>query len=94
MVISITASTTTCLIGKQLPEQVLSKTIEACDRALDLDSAMKKVHDVVESRMNYIAPTVSTVGSAVAAKLMGTAGGLSAMANMPSCNVTIVTDAH
>jgi U4/U6 small nuclear ribonucleoprotein PRP31 len=66
MVISITASTTTCLIGKQLPEQVLSKTIEACDRALDLDSAKKKVLDVVESRMNYFAPTVSTVGSAVA----------------------------
>jgi U4/U6 small nuclear ribonucleoprotein PRP31 len=73
---------------------VLSKTIEACDRALDLDSVKKKVLDVVESRMNYFAPTVSTVGSAVADKLMGTAGGLSALANMPSCNVTIVTDAH
>lgn len=36
MVVSITASTTT---GKPLPEEVLSKTIEACDRALALGSA-------------------------------------------------------
>ncbi|MCI02628.1 U4/U6 small nuclear ribonucleoprotein Prp31-like, partial [Trifolium medium] len=35
--------------------------------------------------MNYIAPTVSAaVRSVVAAKLMGTAGGLSALANMPA----------
>lgn len=36
MVVSITASTTT---GKPLPEEVLSKTIEACDRALAFGSA-------------------------------------------------------
>ncbi|KAJ6320157.1 hypothetical protein OIU78_015530 [Salix suchowensis] len=39
MVISVTASTTS---GKPLPEEVLQKTIEACDRALALDSAKKK----------------------------------------------------
>ncbi|PNX76911.1 U4/U6 small nuclear ribonucleoprotein Prp31-like, partial [Trifolium pratense] len=88
MVVSVTASTTS---GKPLPEEVLSKTIEACDRALDLDSAKKKVLDFVESRMGYIAPNVSTiVGSAVAAKLMGTAGGLSALAKMPACNVQLL----
>ncbi|XP_058736734.1 U4/U6 small nuclear ribonucleoprotein Prp31 homolog [Vicia villosa] len=88
MVVSVTASTTT---GKPLPEEVLSKTIEACDRALALDSAKKKVLDFVESRMGYIAPNVSTiVGSAVAAKLMGTAGGLSALAKMPACNVQLL----
>ncbi|KAK7301730.1 hypothetical protein RJT34_12602 [Clitoria ternatea] len=88
MVVSVTASTTT---GKPLPEDVLSKTIEACDRALALDSAKKKVLDFVESRMGYIAPNLSAiVGSAVAAKLMGTAGGLASLAKMPACNVQLL----
>uniref|UniRef100_A0A2P2KA19 Nop domain-containing protein n=2 Tax=Rhizophora mucronata TaxID=61149 RepID=A0A2P2KA19_RHIMU len=85
MVVSVTASTTS---GKPLPDEVLQKTIDACDRALALDSAKKKVFDFVESRMGYIAPNLSAiVGSAVAAKLMGTAGGLAALAKMPACNV-------
>ncbi|KAL8161583.1 hypothetical protein V2J09_013072 [Rumex salicifolius] len=88
MVISVTASTTS---GKPLPEEVLEKTIEACDRALTLDSAKKKVLDFVESRMVYIAPNLSAiVGSAVAAKLMGTAGGLFSLAKMPACNVQLL----
>ncbi|CAA3006951.1 U4 U6 small nuclear ribonucleo Prp31 homolog [Olea europaea subsp. europaea] len=88
MVISVTASTTS---GKPLPEDVLQKTLDACDRALALDSAKKKVLDFVESRMGYIAPNLSAiVGSAVAAKLMGTAGGLVALAKMPACNVQLL----
>ncbi|KAL0334187.1 UNVERIFIED_CONTAM: U4/U6 small nuclear ribonucleoprotein Prp31 [Sesamum angustifolium] len=86
--LEVTASTTS---GKPLPEDVLQKTIDACDRALALDSAKKKVLDFVESRMGYIAPNLSAiVGSAVAAKLMGTAGGLSALAKMPACNVQLL----
>ncbi|XP_062159457.1 U4/U6 small nuclear ribonucleoprotein Prp31 homolog [Alnus glutinosa] len=88
MVVSVTASTTS---GKPLPEEILNKTIDACDRALALDAAKKKVLDFVESRMGYIAPNLSTiVGSAVAAKLMGTAGGLAALAKMPACNVQLL----
>ncbi|CAI0386051.1 unnamed protein product [Linum tenue] len=88
MVVSVTASTTS---GKPLPEDVLQKTIDACDRALTLDSSKKKVLDFVESRMGYIAPNLSAiVGSAVAAKLMGTAGGLSSLAKMPACNVQLL----
>ncbi|CAA6670634.1 unnamed protein product [Spirodela intermedia] len=88
MVVSVTASTTS---GKPLPEENLKKTIEACDRALTLDLDKKKVLDFVESRMGYIAPNLSAiVGSAVAAKLMGTAGGLSALAKMPACNVQLL----
>lgn len=88
MVVSVTASTTS---GKPLPEDVLQKTIEACDRAIELDSARKNVLDFVESRMVYIAPNLSAiVGSAVAAKLMGTAGGLTALAKMPACNVQLL----
>ncbi|KAH9611046.1 hypothetical protein KSS87_006922 [Heliosperma pusillum] len=46
MVVSVTASTTS---GKPLPEDVLQKTMEACDRALDLDSARKKIFDVIDA---------------------------------------------
>lgn len=88
MVVSVTASTTT---GKPLPEEILQKTIDACDRALALDSAKKMVLNFVESRMGYIAPNLSAVvGSAVAAKLMGTAGGLVSLAKMPACNVQLL----
>ncbi|KAG9154244.1 hypothetical protein Leryth_000700, partial [Lithospermum erythrorhizon] len=88
MVISITATTTA---GKPLPEDVLEKTVEACDRALVLDATKKKVVDFLESRMSYIAPNLSAiVGSVVAAKLVGIAGGLSSLANIPSCNVQLL----
>ncbi|MCD7469256.1 U4/U6 small nuclear ribonucleoprotein Prp31 [Datura stramonium] len=85
MVVSVTASTTS---GKPLPEHALQRTLEACDRTLDLDSAKKKVLDFVESRMKYIAPNLSAiVGSTVAAKLMCSAGGLSSMACMHADSV-------
>ncbi|MCI67454.1 U4/U6 small nuclear ribonucleoprotein Prp31-like isoform, partial [Trifolium medium] len=61
MVVSITASSSTTKTCKPLPEQVLNKTIEACDRALALDSAKKKVLDFVETRMDYIAPNLSAI---------------------------------
>ncbi|PWA90368.1 Nop domain-containing protein [Artemisia annua] len=37
-----------------LPEDVLEKTIEACDRAILLDASKKKVLTYVEYRMRYI----------------------------------------
>ncbi|CAN7098516.1 unnamed protein product [Brassica rapa subsp. narinosa] len=77
--------------GKPLPEDVLQKTLEACDRAFELDSALKKILAFVETKMGCIAPNLSAVvGSAVAAKLMATAGGLSGLAKMPSCNVQVL----
>ena len=40
---------------------------------------------------DYIAPNLSAIaGSAVAAKLMGTAGGLFSLAKMPACNVQLL----
>ncbi|XP_010510964.1 PREDICTED: U4/U6 small nuclear ribonucleoprotein Prp31 isoform X3 [Camelina sativa] len=88
MGISVTSLTTK---GSPLPEDVLQKVLGACDRALDLDSARKKVLDFVESKMGSIAPNLSAiVGSAVAAKLVGTAGGVSALAKMPACNVQVL----
>ncbi|KAK1567079.1 hypothetical protein Q3G72_007799 [Acer saccharum] len=77
--------------NRPLPENVLEETIDACDRDFALDSAKKKVLDFLEGRMGYIAPNLSAVvGSAVAAKLIGTAGGISELANMPACNVQLL----
>lgn len=83
MVVSITASTTG---GKPLPEDILQKTIDACDLALSLDSSRRKVLEFVESRMLSFAPNLSAiVGTSVASKLIGSAGGLSALARLPDC---------
>ncbi|XP_019184716.1 PREDICTED: U4/U6 small nuclear ribonucleoprotein Prp31 homolog [Ipomoea nil] len=88
MIVSVTASTTN---GNPLPEDVLQKTIEASCDAFALDSAKKKLLDFVKSQMGYIAPNLSAmVGSGVAAKLMGIAGGLSSLAKMPACNVQLL----
>ncbi|KAK1352963.1 Pre-mRNA processing ribonucleoprotein binding region-containing protein [Heracleum sosnowskyi] len=88
MVVSVTASTTS---GKPLPAEDLHKTVEACDRVIALDSEKKRVLDFVESRMAYIAPNLSAiVGSAVAAKMMGAAGGLSELVKMPACDVQVL----
>lgn len=47
----------------------------------------------VESRMHKIAPNLSAVvGTEVAAKLMGVAGGLLALSKIPACNVQVSHD--
>lgn len=44
----------------------------------------------VSSRMNVLAPNLSAiVGTTTAAKLLGVAGGLSALAKIPACNVHV-----
>jgi hypothetical protein len=45
---------------------------------------------IVESRMHQIAPNLSAaIGSEVAARLMGVAGGLMSLSKMPACNVQV-----
>ncbi|CAN6280102.1 unnamed protein product [Urochloa humidicola] len=88
MWITMAESTTS---GEPLSEENLVKTIEACNRALNLDATKNKILDFLKSRMGYIAPNLAAVvGSAVASKLMGTAGGLGALAKMPACNVLLL----
>ncbi len=44
----------------------------------------------VESRMSSIAPNLSLiVGSEIAARLMGLAGGLHPLSRMPACNIQV-----
>ncbi|XP_010489691.1 PREDICTED: U4/U6 small nuclear ribonucleoprotein Prp31-like [Camelina sativa] len=72
-----------------MSENAQEKTIEACDRVLDLNSSKKKVVKFVDMKARSIAPNLSVlVGGKVATKLMVSAGGLSELAEMPpTCNV-------
>ncbi|OMP09526.1 hypothetical protein COLO4_05390 [Corchorus olitorius] len=64
--------------GKPLPEDALKETMDACDRALALDSAKKRVLNFVETRMGCVAPNLSAiVGNPVAAKKKRLAAGFS-----------------
>ena len=55
----------------------------ACDRALALDSAMKKLFDFVESKADNITPNLSAlIGPAIARKIVRAAGGLSELSVM------------
>lgn len=45
----------------------------------------------MESRLTFIAPNLSAIiGTTTAAKLMGQAGGLTALSKMPACNVQVL----
>ena len=51
--------------------------------ALTLNDYKKSIFDYVESRMAYIAPNISSIiGASTAAKLMGAAGGLTALSKV------------
>jgi len=83
-----TAATTTR--GQPLPERELAIILKACEMALDLDSAKRKILDYVQSRITLFAPNVSTfIGIQTAAQLIGATGGLkrlscTAAGNLPS----------
>lgn len=88
MVVSVTASTTQ---GIKLSSEELGRIFEACDMAVELNGYKLHIYEYVESRMAMIAPNVSAiVGAAVAAQLMGAAGGLTRLAKMPACNLLVL----
>lgn len=88
VVISMTASTTP---GRPLPEDEWVRVQEACNMALDLEAKRHKILQYVESRMTLLAPNLSSlVGTTVATKLVGVAGGLAALAKIPSCNLHLL----
>ncbi|CAL4178872.1 unnamed protein product [Meganyctiphanes norvegica] len=88
MVVSVTASTTQ---GESLSIEELESIDEAYKLAEEINTFKMKIFEYVQSRMNYIAPNLSAlVGASCAAKLMGSAGGLTNLAKLPSCNVMLV----
>lgn len=88
MVVTVTATTTA---GKALSDELLAKVQAGCDMALQLDGDKQQIIKFVESRMHQIAPNLSAaIGSEVAARLMGVAGGLMSLSKMPACNVQVL----
>ncbi|GIL61071.1 hypothetical protein Vafri_15470 [Volvox africanus] len=89
MVVTVTATSTS---GKPLDEEALSRVLAGCEMAVKLDEDKRTVLQFVESKMNEVAPNLSAVvGTEIAAKLMGVAGGLLALSRMPSCNIQPVS---
>lgn len=88
MVVSVTASTTQ---GSPLEPDVLKRATDACVMAIELFEMRATILAYVESRMSLISPNVSVlIGASTAAKLMGHAGGLTALSKMPSCNILVL----
>lgn len=87
MVVSVTASTTA---GQPLSDDNLQKLLHACDVALQLDKDKADILKLVQMKMHNIAPNLSAaVGTEIAARLMGIAGGLTNLSKMPACNVQV-----
>ncbi|KAI8618914.1 hypothetical protein BC830DRAFT_1060949 [Chytriomyces sp. MP71] len=77
--------------GKPLPEDTLAAVMEACDTALALEQTKITLLEYVESRMTFLAPNLTAIlGSTTAAKLMGAAGGLTALSKIPASNMVVV----
>eukprot|EP01094_Clydonella_sp_ATCC50884_P028189 TRINITY_DN8378_c0_g1_i1.p1 TRINITY_DN8378_c0_g1~~TRINITY_DN8378_c0_g1_i1.p1 ORF type:complete len:516 (+),score=182.80 TRINITY_DN8378_c0_g1_i1:93-1640(+) len=92
MVVKLTASTTA---GVPLTSEQLARVMTACACAVELDNAREKNLSYVASRMEFLAPNLSAiVGTSVAAKLIGAAGGLMALARMPASNVQMLGSSH
>ncbi|KAI8066809.1 hypothetical protein BC940DRAFT_239600, partial [Gongronella butleri] len=88
MVVTVTATTTS---GRPLSDEDLARTLEACDMAIQLDDARKKIINYVASRMTIIAPNLTkVVGSKTAAQLLSAVGGLKEFVKIPSCNVMVI----
>ena len=74
-----------------LSQQDLIQVNEACDLLSEMDNTKSLLIQFVASRMGLIAPNLTALlGSKVAAKLIGLAGGLSELCAIPACNVLVM----
>ena len=81
-----TAATTTR--GQPLDEKELAIVIKACDMALDLDGAKRKIFDFVQSRVSLFAPNLCAfIGTRTTSQLIGATGGLANLRSTPSSNL-------
>ena len=88
MVVTVTATTT---IGTPLPEKTLAGVVESCEQVLQLSENKQTMLTYVESQMSVVAPNLSNlVGTTIAAKLIGAAGGLHKLAALPSTVLQIL----
>ncbi|ORX33869.1 hypothetical protein BD324DRAFT_584604 [Kockovaella imperatae] len=85
--INLTATVTK---GRQLTEGEWRTVERAIEFAQNLRIAREQIFAYVESRMSSVAPNLSAiVGTGIAAKLLGLAGGLQAFSRQPACNIML-----
>lgn len=88
-ILSITL-TATATRGRMLEAGEWKTVQKAIEVATDLRTAREQIFAYVESRMAAVAPNLSAiVGTGIAAKLLGLAGGLQAFSRTPSCNIML-----
>ena len=88
MVVSVTGSTTS---GQPLTESELGECLRGCDACLKLEDDKGTILQYLQSRMSMLAPNLThLVGPSLAALLVGMAGGLSDLARVPACNMTVM----
>eukprot|EP00911_Craspedida_sp_UC1_P001086 UC1_evm1s813 len=88
MVVTVTASTTR---GTPLESDDVVRVREACAVGEQLRCAKADILRFVESKMALLAPNVAHIcGALTAAKLLGVAGGLTALSKMPACNILLL----
>jgi U4/U6 small nuclear ribonucleoprotein PRP31 len=88
MVLQLTASSTS---GRALSDDEIAIVLKACDAAIKHEESRNQILEYVESRMSFVAPNLSAiVGSAIAARLVGIAGGLNALSRMPASNIQVL----
>lgn len=89
MVLTVTA-TTTAGTGP-LSADALNDVMDLCDLAHRLDADKTSILQYLQRSMDRVAPNLTAfVGSEVAAKLMGAAGGLKQLSTIPACNVQVI----
>ncbi|KAJ3158708.1 U4/U6 small nuclear ribonucleoprotein Prp31 [Geranomyces michiganensis] len=77
--------------GRPLSDAELATVMDSCAMILELDASKRKIQEYVESRMSFIAPNLSILlGSNLAAKLMGVAGGLKSLSKIPACDIIVL----
>ncbi|CDR94071.1 pre-mRNA processing ribonucleoprotein binding region-containing protein, putative [Babesia bigemina] len=90
MIMAVTVAATTSS-GSVLSSNVLKEVLIACNDGLLLAEFRNDILVYLESRMTLLAPNVSAIiGSALAARLITQAGGLTTLAKMPSQNIMLV----
>lgn len=74
-----------------MTEEELGRVLEACTLILQLQGSKETIFNYVEGKMHIMAPNLTHICSAsVAAKLLGVAGGLTALSKMPACNILLL----
>lgn len=85
MVVTVEATTSK---GQDISQDELDRILRACRMMISMEKAKKTLTEYVQSRMAIFAPNLTAiVGSLVAAQLINTAGGLTQLSRVPSCNL-------